>query len=227
MATRRDPATVERPDFMVTLNLLPPYLPEDVKQAYLELVQKTHPDKGGSIEQFLKIQQAYEQAQTYLEFRSSRREWIAARVDRYQKTEEVIQRLRKLGAEVNVDSPQWLEKSFGDFAQFMESIEDIRLNDSPHGNELIELILEERRVLDDLRSINLAGSKVSDAHARRLRAVPSLRRIDLSRTAVTSEVARLAEELQDLEELVLNDTRISRFRRWLIDRGLRRRQKAN
>ncbi len=184
---------------MATLHLLPPYLPEDVQQAYRTLVRQVHPDVGGSIEEFLKIQRAYEQAQTYLEFRASRREWIAARVDRYQRTEQVLGRLRALGAEATVEAPDWLERSFGEFAQFMETIESIRLHNSPQGNDLIELLLMERPVFDGLRTLSLAGSKVSDAFARRLRVLGSLKHLDLRRTAVSNEVATLAEELQDLE----------------------------
>lgn len=216
---------VERPDFMVVLKLLPPYLPEDVQQAYRTLVRQVHPDVGGSIEAFLKIQRAYEQAQTYLEFRASRREWIAARVDRYQRTEQVLERLRALGAETTVEAPDWLERSFGEFAQFMETIEGIRLHNSPHGNELIELLLMERPVFDGLRTLSLAGSKITDAFARRLRVLGSLKHLDLGRTAVSHEVAMLAEELQDLETFRLESTRVSRLRQWLIARGLRRRRR--
>lgn len=224
-ASPADGKPIERPDFMATLHLLPPYLPEDVQQAYRTLVRKVHPDVGGSIEEFLKIQRAYEQAQTYLEFRSSRREWIAARVDRYQRTEQVLERLRELGADATVEAPDWLERSFGEFAQFMETIEGIRLHNSPHGNELIELLLMERPVFDGLRTLSLTGSKVSDAFARRLRVLGSLKHLDLRRTAVSNEVATLAEELQDLETFRLDGTRVSRMRRWLIDRGLRRRRR--
>ena len=62
----------DRPDFMVALGLLPPYSPADVKQAYFEKVKTAHPDKGGNVADFLKLQEAFRQATEYVEFRKSR-----------------------------------------------------------------------------------------------------------------------------------------------------------
>src|SRR5688572_31834764 len=103
-----------RPDFMVTLGLMPPYAVEDVKQSYRDKVKDAHPDRGGSVAAFNEIQQAFERAQAYLEFRGDRRSWIAGRMARYAELRRAIERLKKLGAEVTTFAPAWLEQSFGD-----------------------------------------------------------------------------------------------------------------
>ena len=75
--------TPERPQYAVTLGLLPPYTMDDVKRAYLDKVKDAHPDRGGDSATFERIQTAFEQAQAYLRFRSDRRKWIAARMEEY------------------------------------------------------------------------------------------------------------------------------------------------
>lgn len=42
------------------LQLNPGYTPEDLKRAYRVLAKKTHPDAGGSSEEFLKVKAAYD-----------------------------------------------------------------------------------------------------------------------------------------------------------------------
>src|SRR4051812_18291642 len=101
-----------RPDFMVTLGLAPPYLLEDVQQAYRLLAKKAHPDAGGTVAQFHELQQAFERAQVYLEHRKDRRGWIAAQVSRYVAVEEAVNKLKALGATVKLRTPNWLEMSF-------------------------------------------------------------------------------------------------------------------
>ena len=61
-----------RPDFMVTLGLAPPYAAEDVKAAYLSKAKELHPDHGGTADEFHALQDAFEKAERYLEFRSDR-----------------------------------------------------------------------------------------------------------------------------------------------------------
>ena len=56
-----------RPAYMITLGLAPPYAAEDVKQAYLEKAKLALPDRGGSTAAFNEIQQATA-PQEYLAF---------------------------------------------------------------------------------------------------------------------------------------------------------------
>jgi hypothetical protein len=47
---------------LLLLGLAPPYTDQDVKQAYKRLARTAHPDAGGSHEQFIKLQTAYDTA---------------------------------------------------------------------------------------------------------------------------------------------------------------------
>ena len=42
------------------LQIEPPITPEDLKRAYRKMSLKTHPDKGGSNEAFIKVKNAYD-----------------------------------------------------------------------------------------------------------------------------------------------------------------------
>src|SRR4029079_17625433 len=54
-----------RPEFMVTLGLLPPYSAEDIKAAYFEKARAAHPDLGGTAQDFIRLQDAYQKAVEY------------------------------------------------------------------------------------------------------------------------------------------------------------------
>jgi len=51
-----------RPVCLKTLGLMLPCTEEDVMEAYRELAKEKHPDRGGDLDQFLKLQRHYEQA---------------------------------------------------------------------------------------------------------------------------------------------------------------------
>jgi len=42
------------------LQIEPPTTPDDLKKAYRKMSLKTHPDKGGSCDDFIKVKNAYE-----------------------------------------------------------------------------------------------------------------------------------------------------------------------
>ena|SRR5574343_363019 len=43
-----------------TLGLQPSATPEEIRSAYRHLAQKLHPDKGGNLDKYIKVQEAYE-----------------------------------------------------------------------------------------------------------------------------------------------------------------------
>ena len=107
---------------MATLGLLPPYTAEDIEKAYLAKFNAIRPDLGGDREAFYAVQKAYMAAKEYVKFRGDRRGWIAKRMDEYLVVQEVIERIRQFGADVETDSINWLQKSFGDFADLTEEM---------------------------------------------------------------------------------------------------------
>lgn len=214
-----------RPEFMTALGLLPPYSLEDVKQAYLAKVKELHPDRRGDSAAFERIQEAYEQAQLYVIFRGDRRGWIARRVEEYLVTEEVIKRLREYGAEVETRAVQWLEKSFGDFAELTESIVGVRLDGADNGDEVIGYMVGQHDRLLKLRSLSLAGCKVSDVWVRQLSVFRSLTNLDLSRTPITWESLHIVEWLPALESINVDGTNIRWWTRRKLQARMRRKRK--
>ncbi len=159
----------DRPDFMVRLGLAPPYAMEDIKKAYLEQVMLVHPDHGGSVAEFRALQEAFEQATRHLEFRCDRREWIAQNIDDYVSMQDLVNCLDRYGAQVTTNAIDWLEQSFGEFAQLTESILAVRLENSSHADEVIAAISKEPSVLKSMIRLELPGCEVSDEVILKLR----------------------------------------------------------
>jgi hypothetical protein len=215
-----------RPDFMVTLGLAPPYAIEDVKQAYRDKVKDAHPDRGGSVAAFNEIQQAFERAVEYLDFRGDRRSWIAGRMARYAELQGAIERLEKLRAQVTTFAPAWLEQSFGDFAQLTETVKVVRLEGPADGDALIESLVADVHLFRELETLALPKCRVSDQSVLSLTPFQQLKNLDLSGTPVTSLMLDIIDEIESLETLNLDGTKVG----WLAKRGararLRRRQEV-
>jgi hypothetical protein len=213
-----------RPDFMATLGLAPPYAIEDVKQAYRDKVKEVHPDHGGSIAAFNEVQQAFERAAAYLEFRADRRTWIAGKMGRYTELQQAIERLRRMGAEVTTFSPAWLEQSYGDFAQLTETVKVVRLQGPADGDALIAAMLEYLPAFREIETLALPKCRVSDESILALQPFQQLKYLDLTGTPVTALILDIIDNIESLEVLTLDGTNVG----WLAKRGaksrLRRRQ---
>src|SRR3954469_15666345 len=88
---------IERPAFMVTLGLMPPYMAEDIEKAYPARVKEIRPDLGGDPKPFYEVQTAYMQAKEYVKFRGDRRGWIGKPLAEYLGGPEGIGEARRLG----------------------------------------------------------------------------------------------------------------------------------
>ena len=197
-----------RPDYMIELGLAPPYTQEDVMQAYYTKAKKVHPDHGGTVEEFRALQEAFEKAKQYTDFRIDRRNWIATNMDAYLAVRRVVERLEELGAEATTNAVDWLEKSFGDFAQLTETIIGVRLANSTQGDELIAVLVDEQSALGNMTQLELPGCQLSDAAAQQLDVFKQLKHVDLSGTPITNESLWFVDELPALESLNLNGTKV-------------------
>ena len=216
---QKDPAS-DRPDFAVSLGLLPPYTLEDIKRAYLAKVKTAHPDHGGDRAAFDKLQNAFEQANAYVSFRGDRRQWIAARMEEYVAVIELVERLRQVGAEVDTSIVDWVKHSFGDFANLTESVIGIKYQNAANVSELVDTMVRERKVLSGLKRLDLSGSAVTDAIALQLRVFHSLTHLDLRRTQITDRALVLADWLTQLESLETEGTSIGWWARRKANRKL-------
>jgi hypothetical protein len=222
-----DPAhDVERPACMVTLGLLPPYMPEDVEKAYLAKVKEIRPDLGGDPKPFYAVQNAYTEAKEYLKFRGDRRGWIARRMDEYLATQEVEEKIRGFGAEVETNYLDWLQKSFGEFAELTENIIAVRLHDTPNGDEFIELLVRERDHLLELKTLDLAGCTISNLAVRQLGVFRRLQVLDLSRTPITWESLHIIEWLPELHDIQVEGTQLNWFTRRKLASQMKRKRKT-
>ena len=102
---------VQRYEFLVVLGLIPPVTVEDVRQAYLEKAKTAHPDRGGSGDEFVRLQQAFEQATEYARFKAGRMQWLSQWVGQYADQEQVVGEIRALGGSVEIESCDWLATS--------------------------------------------------------------------------------------------------------------------
>jgi len=203
----------DRPEYMELLGLSPPYALEDVKKAYLDRVMQVHPDHGGSREAFAELQQAFEQATKHLELRIDRRQWIAEQVDSYVVMQDIVDVLDRLGAVVTTNAIEWLEQSFGEFAQLTEAILAVRLENSPEGDALIEALVQDPTILGGMTCLELPGCTLSDESVLKLGKIKNLRQIDLCRTTVTKKCLDLIGQLPELQELRLEKTRVGWWQR--------------
>jgi hypothetical protein len=215
-----------RPEFMATLGLLPPYTAEDVEKAYLTKLKEIRPDLGGDRQAFYAAQNAYAQAKEYVTFRGDRRGWIAKQMEEYFAVQEVVERLKQFGATVETASLDWLQKSFGEFAQLTESVAAVRLRDALNGDEIVEYIVGQHRQLLELRRLDLAGCAVSDACIRRLTVFRRLAELDLSRTPVTWDGLQIVRELPELVAVAAEGTSLNWLGRMRLAAQLRRNRKA-
>jgi hypothetical protein len=225
-ANPRTDTPSNRPAFAVTLGLLPPYTMDDVKRAYREKVKDAHPDRGGDRADFDRIQNAYEEAGAYLKFRSDRRLWIAARMDEYLGVVSLIERVTALGAKVDSSSLDWVQRSFGDFADLTESITGIQLHDSKNAAELVDVLISEQASLPGMKRLSLAGSQVDNLLALELRVFKSLSELDLSRTPITDRALTVVEFLPELVMLNIEGTQIGWWARHKAERRLRKRRQS-
>jgi hypothetical protein len=203
---------------MEALGLLPPYTLEDVQEAYREKVKTAHPDRGGSADDFRKLHDAYEQAQEYVRFHIDRRQWLAARVERYAEQEGVENEVRSLGGSIEVEHLDWMKRSFGDFAVVTEMLRGIRVRGLADGDAFLNYLAEHAAALNYLLWLDVSGSRVSDQGVLRLQAVKGLRRLDVSGTPLSANALRVVEGLPDLRWLNLAGTAIG----WWARRRLRR-----
>jgi hypothetical protein len=204
---------------MVVLGLLPPYVLEDVREAYRQKALSAHPDRGGDAAAFARLSDAYEQAVEYLRFHGDRRAWIASQVELHLLHEEVAAEIRSRKGEVEFERMDWVKASWGEGFELLASrLRTIRMRGLQDGDTFLAYLAS--RPLPYLTGLDLAGSHVTDAGLRSLTKLSVLQWLDLSETQVTYSGLRAAlGELSALTRVNLNRTRLGWLRRRLLARA--------
>jgi hypothetical protein len=204
---------------MALLGLLPPYSHGDVRKAYKERAKQAHPDRGGDPEAFNQLRHAYDRALEYVEFRASRRDWLANQVEQYTRHLAFVDELEALGCDLAIEAEDWRQRSWGEFAQVTESILAVHANGPEFGDPLAESLDENRQLLESIRLLDFGNSGLADSGLLTLTSLKELLRIDVRNTPVTVEgLSRFCEKLQRLETVHIGGTSIG----WLQRLKLRR-----
>lgn len=215
-----DDAAGGRPDFLIALGLTFPCSPEDVKQAYFLKARQAHPDAGGSPEQFVALQQAYEKAVEYSKFFASRSRWLAASVDRYVEQQEALAHIQARGGSAQIEQLDWLQREIGDdFAQVLEVVVGLRWTGPQVGDAELGYLAERTQSFASLRWLDLSRSAISDDGLLLLGTLGGLRRLDLSHTQITARGLEVLDDLAALEQLTLTGTGIGAFRTYRLRRN--------
>lgn len=197
-------------EFLSVLGLTQPVTVEDVKQAYLEKAKTAHPDRGGDKQEFVRLQQAFEQATEYAQFKSGRMQWLTRWVEQYAEQQQVIDEIKALGGVVEVKADDTLTRSIGpDFATVLDRVVKIRLAGAGVDDRTLLSVTSRRRVLAGLRHLELVDTAVSSVGLQNLQVFESLQHLDLSGTRVSERVLdSLLADLPRLETLNLSRTGI-------------------
>lgn len=207
-----------RPDFLVILGLLPPCSAEDVHRAYKARAATLHPDHGGSPADFLRLQDAYGQAQEYVQFQEGRQKWLASQVEPYVAQQAIVSEVERRKGKVEIEHLAWMQRSFGDFAVLAERLRGIVLRDCAEADEFLRYLAEQAPHLRHLRDIDLAQSLVSDAGIESLGELRGLERINLEGTLVTEAGLIELAALPALKWINLGDTPLRWWTRWQLGR---------
>jgi hypothetical protein len=204
-----------RPEFMATLGLLPPYTLSDVKAAYRVKALETHPDRGGTNADFIRIHEAYKRAMEYVEFTGDRRKWIADQVECHLRQREVAAEVERLGGRTQFEEVGWLQHHVGDFAQLAERLRVIRLQGTTADDSFLALLAGKPPRTPYLTELNLAGTQITDAGLQRLAGFDLLRRLDISDTRVTNNgFQAVVESLPALEWVGVAGSKVGWLSRW-------------
>lgn len=198
-----------RPPFLVTLGLVPPCTVEDVKQAFLAKVKTAHPDHGGDPAEFLKLQEAFENATEWAQFRASRLAWLGNWVEKYVEQDSLVAEIQRRGGLVHVAGVDWLRRSFGeDFSQVAEKVTGIELRGRNVDDGTLAWLANHRNSLSSLKSLILSGTAITDTGVLQLSAFPALQELVLSDTKVGAAGLIVVDQLPELKRLVVHNTEV-------------------
>lgn len=168
------------------LGLSLPVTQADVKQAYFAKAREAHPDHGGTAEQFVEVQRAFEEAMTYAAERGKRLPWLGAQMPLYLDQVTAVELVEGWGGRAIVQSLDWLEDTVGeDFALLADQLIEIDLSATTFGDDQAKTLGEQVVALPYVRTLNLGGLAITDAGFRALPRMTGLKEVDLRGTRTT------------------------------------------
>jgi len=212
----------QRPECLEVLGLLPPVTLEDVKQAYLVRAREAHPDRGGSQEQFVRVQRAFDEANEFVKFKANKLEWLASKIDAYAEQQEVVTETIERGGSAEMEETDWLRKSFGDdFGHVADKLVTVRLQNERADDVFCILLGFRAASLKDLAVLDLAGGSLTDEGLLQLKSLTSLKHLDLRGTQVGKVAAEIPGWFEQLEFLGLPKGSLGMFARMAMPRRVK------
>lgn len=198
---------------MTFLELLPPYSMDDVHRAYKARALRLHPDQGGSPADFVRLKEAYEQAQDYVRFREGRRGWMAAQVEPYMRMLEIIGETEQRGGSIESESMDWMQRSFGDFAALADRIRAIRYRGRDDGDSYLQFLAQNNRSLQYLLELDLEGTRLTSAGFARIHTLRGLQTVNLKGTGVSVDDLAKILELPAMKSVTIGSSDLSWWQR--------------
>jgi VanZ family protein len=192
-------AADDRPDFLVRLGLLLPCSVADVEAAYRDRAKQAHPDAGGTTADFIQLHADYEAALQYARFRSSRRGWLAATIERYAAQQEVVAEIERRGGSIETERNEWIARQIGDdFAQVLDTVVGVRLGGPTVGLADVQYLASQQQSLAGLKRLDLSASRIGNTALEYLTRFSTLHELDLSGTFVGNPGVALLREMPAL-----------------------------
>ena len=145
-------------------------------------------------------------------------------MDGYLQSRELADKLVSFGAQVETNAVDWLQRSFGDFADLTESITAVRLENSNQAERMLNEMVKNAEALAKLVRLELPGCQVSDQGVLRCEVFQQLQHMDLSGTPVTKTALAIVDRLPNLESLELLGSKVWWWSRRRVAAELQRRR---
>jgi hypothetical protein len=190
-------------DFLKELGLSLPVTPTDVKQAFRERAKQAHPDRqGGSIDEFRRLQAAFDEALEFAQRNGKRIPWIGNQMPIYIAQRKVVEMVESLGGTVEIATFDWLADTVGeDFAALADRLISIDLSDRPIGDAELRLLTDDADGVRHIELLFLAGTQVTDDGILEITAMRNLRYIDLRNTPVSGSMRKQIARLERVDRV--------------------------
>jgi hypothetical protein len=197
----------------------------DVMTAFRLKALETHPDRGGTKADFMKIHDAYHQAVEFVRFGGDRRRWIADQVECHLRQQEVVAEVERLGGGTEFQEPDWMRPCVGDFVALADRLCVVKLQNTAADDAFLNFLGGPTPRAPYLTDLNLAGTRVTDKGLQELTGLSLLQRLDLSGTRVTKRgLGAVVEKLTSLEWVGVAGSGVGWLSRWRLHSLLNGRQ---
>jgi hypothetical protein len=194
---------------MELLRLLPPYTVADVTGAFEERTREIQAEGAGGADALRTLQAACDLALDHARFQESRRTWLGTRVELYQQRQDLIAQIEQVGGECGVQPIDAYVYEYGeDFGQMLRRLVSVRLSGRLIADASLAWLRTANFALNEIRSLNLGSSCITDDGLYLLSVLTGLRCADLRDTGISANGVDALASLPELEWLHIGGTSV-------------------